>query len=66
MDVPEEDARQAMVDSHTPDWIINALMELNHITRQGWTNVYAEDYKNVTGKEYSSAFAFFEANQAAF
>jgi hypothetical protein len=41
-------------------------MELNYITKQGWTAGYSDDFKNITGREYTSAETFFETNKLAF
>ena len=49
-----------------PEWMVNAMMELNYITKQGWTSGYSDDFKNITGKEYTSAEAFFTHNKQAF
>jgi uncharacterized protein YbjT (DUF2867 family) len=66
IDVSEEKAKESMLSNQMPDWMINAMMELNHITKQGWTAGYSEDYKNLTGKEYTSAESFFENNKDKF
>ncbi len=66
IDVPEEKAKESMLSYHMPDWMIDSLMELNYIIKQGWTAGYSDDYKNLTGKEYTSAETFFENNKQAF
>jgi len=66
IDVPEEQARQSMLDNQMPEWMADAMMELNHITKQGWTAGYSDDFKNITGKEYTSAKTFFTKNKQAF
>lgn len=65
-DVPEETAKENMLSSHIPEWIVNAIMELNYITKQGGTSAYSNDFKNLTGKEYTSAETFFKNNMVAF
>jgi uncharacterized protein YbjT (DUF2867 family) len=66
IDIPEEKARESMLSNQMPEWMVNAMMELNYITKQGWTAGYSDDYKNLTGKEYTSAATFFENNKQAF
>jgi uncharacterized protein YbjT (DUF2867 family) len=66
IDVPEEKAKESMLSNQMPEWMVNAMMELNYITKQGWTAGYSDDYKNITGKEYTSAETFFEENKAIF
>jgi uncharacterized protein YbjT (DUF2867 family) len=66
IDVPEEQAKQSMLDNQMPEWMVNAMMELNYITKQGWTAGYSDDYKTLTGKEYTSAERFFDNNKAVF
>jgi uncharacterized protein YbjT (DUF2867 family) len=66
IDVPEEKAKESMLSNQMPEWMVNAMMELNYITKQGWTAGYSNDYKKITGKEYTSAEIFFENNKFAF
>jgi uncharacterized protein YbjT (DUF2867 family) len=66
IDVPEEKAKESMLTNQMPEWMVNAMMELNYITKQGWTAGYSDDYKNLTGKEYTSAQTFFTNNKQAF
>lgn len=66
VDVPEAQARQGMLDNQMPLWMVDAMMELNYITKQGWTAGYSEDYTKITGKEYTHAETFFKANLQAF
>lgn len=66
VDVPEEKARESMLSNHMPEWMVDSLMELNYLIKQGWTAGYSNDYKNLTGKEYTSAETFFENNKQAF
>lgn len=66
IDIPEEKAKESMLSNHMPEWMVNAMMELNYITKQGWTASYSDDYKKLTGKEYTSAETFFENNKQAF
>jgi uncharacterized protein YbjT (DUF2867 family) len=66
IDVPEEKAQESMLSNQMPEWMVNAMMELNYITKQGWTDAYSADYKNITGKEYTAADSFFDNNKQAF
>jgi uncharacterized protein YbjT (DUF2867 family) len=66
IDVPEEKAKESMLSNHMPEWMVNAMMELNYITKQGWTAGYSDDFKNITGREYTNAETFFTNNKQAF
>lgn len=66
VDVSEEVARTEMSKTKMPEWLINALMELNYATKQGWLAGYSVDYKNITGKDYTNADMFFEINKSVF
>ena len=66
VDVPEDMAKQSMLSNHLPEWLVNAMMELNYIIKQGWTATYSEDFKNITGKEYTDAETFFIQHKQAF
>ena len=62
IDIPEEKARESISSNQMPERMVNAMMELNYIIKQGWTATYSEDYKNITGTEYTGAKEFFENN----
>lgn len=66
IDVPEDKAKESMLSNHMPDWMVNAMMELYFITKQGWTAGYSDDFRNITGKEYTNAETFFTNNKQAF
>ncbi|MFN9800225.1 MAG: SDR family oxidoreductase [Bacteroidota bacterium] len=66
VDVSEDKARESMLANQMPEWMVDAMMELNGIIKQGWTNMYSDDYRSITGKEYTSAQTFFEENKLAF
>ena len=66
IDVPEEKAKESMLSNHMPEWMVSAMMELNYIIKQGWTAGYSEDFKNITGREYTGAETFFTNNKQAF
>jgi uncharacterized protein YbjT (DUF2867 family) len=66
IDIPEEKAKESMLSNQMPEWMVNAMMELNHITKQGWAAGYSNDFKNITGREYTNAETFFTINKASF
>ncbi|CAM1341555.1 SDR family oxidoreductase [Tenacibaculum amylolyticum] len=66
IDVTEEKAKESMLSNGMPEWLVNAMMELNYIVKQGWTAEYSEDFKNITGKEYTTAETFFLENKNYF
>jgi len=66
IDIPEEQARQSMVSNQMPEWMVQAMMELNYITKQGWAASYSDDFKNLTGTEYTTARTYLENNRKAF
>lgn len=66
IDVSEEKAKESMLSNGMPEWLVNAMMELNYIVKQGWTAEYSDDFKNVTGKEYTTAETFFLENKSYF
>lgn len=66
IDIPEDKAKESMFSNHMPEWMVNAMMELNYIIKQGWTASYSDDFKKITGKEYTDASSFFENNIKAF
>ncbi|TDB68013.1 SDR family oxidoreductase [Arundinibacter roseus] len=66
IDTPEVDTRNALLSYQLPEWMVDSLMELYYIIKQGWTDTYTDDFKNITGKEYTSARTFFEKNREYF
>jgi uncharacterized protein YbjT (DUF2867 family) len=66
VDTPEEDIRAGLLSYNLPEWMADSLMELYYIIKQGWTDTYSNDFKDITGKEYTSARTFFENNKGAF
>jgi uncharacterized protein YbjT (DUF2867 family) len=66
IDIPDEMAKESMLSNHMPEWMVEAMMELNYIIKQGWAAAYSDDFRNITGREYTSAQAFFEKNKNAF
>ena len=66
IDVPENEARNAMITNNYPEWLTNALMELNYATKQGFLAGFSPVYKTITGKEYTRASRFFTDNKSVF
>jgi uncharacterized protein YbjT (DUF2867 family) len=66
VDAPEKDIRSGLLSYNLPEWMVDSLMEFYNIIKLGWTDTYSDDYKNITGEEYTSAKAFFENNKAIF
>jgi uncharacterized protein YbjT (DUF2867 family) len=50
VDVPDEAARQAMADMGSPEEMIDALMGLNNIIREGYTALVTDAVQAVTGR----------------
>lgn len=63
VDVPEAAAQKAMADAGGPKWMVDGLLELHHIVKQGWSTATATGVKDVLGrparsfKEYVKDFA---------
>lgn len=51
IDVPEDAARQSMLAMGVPQWMVDSLMELNTLVKNGWTANVAMTLKDITGKE---------------
>ena len=66
IDIPDEKAKESMLSNQMPEWMVNAMMELNHIIKQGWATGYSEDFKSITGRDYTDAQTFFENNKNTF
>lgn len=66
IDVPEAKAKESMLSNGMPEWLVSAMMELYSIMKQGWTAAYSDDFKKVTGREYTTASSFFEKNKQVF
>jgi uncharacterized protein YbjT (DUF2867 family) len=49
VDVPEEDARKAMLDMHMPEGIVNAMMELHAICKAGYAANISDTTEKITG-----------------
>jgi uncharacterized protein YbjT (DUF2867 family) len=51
VDVPEEGARQSMLEMHMPEWMVNAMMELNAISKAGYAGHVSDTIQRVTGRQ---------------
>ena len=51
VDVPEEGARQSMLQAHMPEWMVNAMMELNAISKAGYAGHVSDTTRQVTGHQ---------------
>lgn len=50
VDVPEEAARQAMLAQHTPEWMTDALLELNRLHKAGYGGTVTDTVQQITGR----------------
>lgn len=66
VDVPEEQARQQMLDAKTPEWLTNAVMELNGIGKAGYVAEVFPTVEEVTGEPPRKFRAFVEENKQNF
>lgn len=58
VDVPEDAAREAMVRQGLPAEVIDWLMSLNHVIKQGWAAGLSDDVLRLTGRPPNSFSAF--------
>ncbi|RDC66128.1 SDR family oxidoreductase [Adhaeribacter pallidiroseus] len=63
VDVPEEAARQAMSSQHLPDWMVDAMLELNQILKAGYGAHVTNTVAQITGRP-ARTFAEFAQNNA--
>ncbi len=66
VDLPAEDLGKAYKSYGMGYWIINALLELDNITKLGYVANLSDDVKTVTGKAPISFAEFIRDNLAAF
>lgn len=66
VDVPEDQARQQMLDSKMPDWMVAMVMELNGISKAGYVAEVRSTVADVTGRKPITFQQFAEENRAAF
>ncbi|QNF32309.1 SDR family oxidoreductase [Adhaeribacter swui] len=63
VDVPEEAARQAMSSHHMPEWMINAMLELNQTLKAGYGANVTNTVAQITGRP-ARTFTEFAQNNA--
>ena len=66
VDVPEDRARQQMIDSKMPEWMVNMVMELNQISKAGYVADVRPTVEQVTGRKPITFKQFAIENKAAF
>lgn len=66
VDVPEEGARQGMLGSGLPDWLVENLMTLWRFIREGRVSTVTDAVRQVTGREPRTFADFAEDNAALF
>ncbi|TLM92485.1 SDR family oxidoreductase [Hymenobacter jeollabukensis] len=64
IDVPEEAARQGMQGA--PQWMIDAIMELNALIRAGYTATITTDVQQLTGRPPRTMQEFVRVHRAEF
>lgn len=65
-DVPAEQARAAMVEAGTPEWLADGLLELDEVTRSGAAAVVTDEVQKATGSPARSFEQFLTEHRAAF
>lgn len=66
VDVPEADARQAMEAQGTPEWLTNAMMELHHVYKSGYSNQTTNTVEQVTGRKPHTMRQFLQDHKECF
>ncbi len=66
VDVPEEAAKQQMLDSKMPEWLVNAIMELSGVGKAGKVATVRPTVEEVTGSKPRTFRQFAEENKAIF
>ncbi|PSR53676.1 NAD(P)-dependent oxidoreductase [Adhaeribacter arboris] len=66
VDVPEQAARQVMSGIHTPDWMIDAMMELNYILKSGYGATITDTVEKITGQRARTFKEFAQQNADCF
>lgn len=64
VDVPEETAKQAMLDFHMPPWMVDAMMELHAIDKAGYGAAVTDDFTKLTGDKPRDFLSFARENAA--
>ena len=58
VDVPEAAANKAMSDMQMPKWMVDGMMELHYVIKQGWSATPANGVKEVLGRPPRSVKEF--------
>ncbi|MDP4146546.1 MAG: SDR family oxidoreductase [Bacillota bacterium] len=66
VDVSAEDARKSMLGAGMPTEVVDALLELNHINKLGYTADVSNTVEEITGQKATSFEAFAKDNKEAF
>lgn len=66
VDVAEDVAREQMIDAEIPEWMVNAVMELNRIGKAGYVAQVRPTVEEVTGSKPRTFRQFAEENKAIF
>ncbi len=66
VDVPEEKAREAMLNQGMPEWMTNAVLELSAVGKAGYLTDVSPTVEQVTGQKPRTFRTFVEENRAAF
>lgn len=59
VDVPADVARQSMLETGMPAVIVDALLELNHINKLGYTAEVSNTVEEITGQKKATSFETF-------
>jgi uncharacterized protein YbjT (DUF2867 family) len=65
VDVPESAARQAMEGMQLPGWMVDGMLALHNVLKQGWAAGLSSTVKDVTGHAPRSFAAFAKENASA-
>jgi uncharacterized protein YbjT (DUF2867 family) len=65
VDVPESAARSAMEGMQLPGWMIDGLLGLHNVVKQGWASSTTSSVKDITGHAPRTFAAFAKENVAA-
>jgi uncharacterized protein YbjT (DUF2867 family) len=66
VDIPEESAKQAMVGMALPAWMIQGMLDLHGVIKNGWAAGTSSVVKDVTGRAPASFAVFARENAARF
>lgn len=66
VDVPDEVARQSMLDAGAPGVIVDAIMEMNHLNKLGKAAKVSNTVEEITGQKATSFESFVKDYKGAF